>query len=441
MRIRTLSLAMLGLYSAAGVGAAHAAGFALIEQNASGLGNAYAGQAASAQDASTIFFNPAGLTRIEGRQMVAVANFIRPSAEFANTTSGAAPLQALGANGGDAGGWAVVPNFYYTMDIKPDVKFGLGVNAPFGLRTKYEPDWIGRYHAIKSDVKTLNINPTIAFKANDSVSIGIGLDAQQVKAALSNLVNYSAIFASPSTPAALRHVAPGISGLALIEGDDWTWGYNLGVLFTPDANTRIGVNYRSSMDYTLEGTATFSRPAGLSATQTAILNAAVPDGAVTAEVELPDTFSISLFKTVSPQVDLLADITWTNWSVFKDLTVKRASGTVLTTTPENWNDNLRYSVGMNYRADDKMTWRVGLAYDETPVENAFRTPRIPDESRTWLAVGGQYKLDKQSAIDFGYAHLFVKDASINQASASGGALVGKYDNAVDIVSVQYTRSF
>jgi long-chain fatty acid transport protein len=195
------------------------------------------------------------------------------------------------------------------------------------------------------------------------------------------------------------------------------------------------------MDYTLEGTATFSRPAGLTATQSAILNAAVPDGAVTAEVELPDTFSISLFKTVTPNVDLLADITWTNWSLFKDLTVKRASGTVLTTTPENWKDNLRYSVGVNYRSDDKMTWRFGVAYDETPVENAFRTPRIPDESRTWLAVGGQYKIDKQSAVDFGYAHLFVKDASISQASASGGALVGKYDNAVDIVSVQYTRSF
>jgi long-chain fatty acid transport protein len=175
--------------------------------------------------------------------------------------------------------------------------------------------------------------------------------------------------------------------------------------------------------------------------QTGILNAAVPNGQVTADVELPDSLSVSLFHTLSPRWDILADVTWTHWKLFKDLTVLRANGTVLTTTPENWDNSMRYSLGLNYHQDGKTTWRLGVAYDETPVEDAFRTPRIPDESRTWLAVGVQYKPNKQSALDFGYAHLFVRDATVDQPSAANGRLRGEYANAVDIVSAQYTYTF
>lgn len=436
MRIHVPTIGVLSTLCVAGV---QAAGFALIEQNASGLGNAYAGQAAVAADASTIFFNPAGLALLEGRQVVVTGNLIRPSAEFSNGGSTNAALQpVLGGKGGDAGGWALVPNFYYAMDLSPKLKFGLGVNAPFGLTTKYDEDWAGRFHAVKSDMKTLNVNPSLAYKVSDKVFLGFGVDFQQVKAELTNQVNYSGVFAQ-ATQGAM--IAPNIEGLATVAGDDWSWGYNLGALFSPDAGTRIGVNYRSKVEHTLEGTVEFSRPAGLTAMQTGILNAAVPNGAVTADVELPDSFSVSLFHALSPRWDLLADLTWTHWKLFKDLTVVRGNGAILSSTPENWDNNMRYSIGLNYHQNDRMTWRVGVAYDETPVDDAFRTPRIPDESRAWLAVGGQYKPSKQSAIDFGYAHLFVKDSSINQASVSNGTLRGEYENAVDILSVQYTHSF
>ncbi len=435
MRARVLTLAIASVVCSGG---AHAAGFALIEQNASGLGNAYAGQAAVAQDASTIFFNPAGLSRLEGRQVVIAGNLIRPSAEFSNDGSVAAPMQPMGGDGGDAGSWALVPNFYYAMDINPDIKFGLGVNSPFGLATNYDHDWVGRFHAVTSDVQTVNINPALSFKLNDKVSIGAGLNAQYITAKLTNKVNYSGIFAQATSGAM---IAPGIEGSAKVEGDDWSWGYNLGVLFSPDKETRVGINYRSKVKYTLEGDVKFTRPAGLSAMQNGILNAAVPNGDVTAKVEVPDTFSVSLFRSINPNWDFLADVTWTHWKLFEDLTVKRANGSTLTTTPENWDDNMRYSIGLSYHQDDKMTWRVGLAYDETPVSDQFRTPRIPDESRTWLAIGGQYRMSKNAAIDFGYAHLFVEDASIHQSEAGKGTLAGSYDNAVDIISVQYTHTF
>lgn len=434
-RLTPLALALATLLGTLASVTAHASGFALIEQNASGLGNAYAGQAASAQDASTTYFNPAGLTEIEGRQMVMVGNLILPSAKFKNDNSRNAMLQTSpGGNGGDAGGLAFVPNFYYAMDIRPNLKFGLAMSAPFGLKTEYEDDWAGRFQAVTSDLKTFNINPSLGYKLSDSLSLGVGLDLMMIKAELTSMTNYSAgIYQATSGATTL----PNLSGLGTVKGDDWGYGANFGLLYAPAKDTRIGFSYRSEVSATLEGTARFAgQPPGLA------LNTPV-----TADVTLPASASLSLFKTISPQIDLLADASWTGWSSFEDLTVERTNGSTLTSTYENWHDTMRYSVGMNFRQNDRLTWRAGIAFDESPVPNAQRTPRIPDEDRTWLAVGMQYKLNDKSRIDAGYAHLFVEDASIHsgESVAPGvypyGQLNGKYANKVDILSVQYTRNF
>jgi long-chain fatty acid transport protein len=437
-RLTPIALAVTTTLYALPLSLAHASGFALIEQNASGLGNAYAGQAASAQDASTIYFNPAGLTQVAGRQVVLVGNVITPSAKFSDNASHNAMLQtSTGGNGGDAGGSALVPNFYYAMDWRPDIKFGLSVGAPFGLKTEYDPTWIGRFQAVTSDLKTININPTLAYKLSDRLSVGVGLDFMQIKAELSSMTNYSAGIYQ-ATGGAMT--VPNLSGLGTVKGDDWGYGANFGLLYQPEANTRVGFSYRSEVSCTLEGSARFAnRPPALAA--------GLPDGPVTAEVSLPASASLSLFKALSPQVDLLADLSWTGWSSFQDLTIKRTNGATLSKTIENWGDTRRYSLGINYRQNDRLTWRAGVAYDESPVPNANRTPRIPDQDRTWLAFGVQYKLDDHAMVDAGYAHLFVKDASIHVGDSVGpsvypyGQLNGEYANKVDILSVQYTYSF
>jgi long-chain fatty acid transport protein len=267
--------------------------------------------------------------------------------------------------------------------------------------------------------------------------VGVGLDFMLVKAELSSLTNYSAgIYQATGGAMTL----PNLSGLGTVEGDDWGYGANVGLLFQLSSDTRIGFSYRSEVSATLEGSASFAnRPPALAA--------GLPDGPVTAEVTLPASASLSLFKTVSPRVDLLADVSWTGWSSFQDLTIKRATGATLSSTPEHWGDTMRYAVGLNYRQNDRLTWRAGVAYDESPVPNAFRTPRIPDQDRTWLAFGVQYKLDDHAKIDAGYAHLFVKDARVNIGDSVGpgvypyGQLNGEYANKVDILSVQYTYSF
>lgn len=183
----TAGLALAGCTSFA-----QAAGFALIEQNASGLGNAYAGQAAAATDASTVFFNPAGMGLLPDSQLVVAGNLIKPSAEFQNGGSTAAPLQTLGGTGGDAGGLALVPNFYYVHPVNKELALGIGVNAPFGLKTEYDQTWMGRFQAVTSEVQTINVNPSLSYKLNDTVLLGIGLSAQYIDAKLTNMANYSA---------------------------------------------------------------------------------------------------------------------------------------------------------------------------------------------------------------------------------------------------------
>jgi long-chain fatty acid transport protein len=163
----------------------------------------------------------------------------------------------------------------------------------------------------------------------------------------------------------------------------------------------------------------------------------VLNGPVTAEVTLPDSASLSVVHKLSPQWDLLADLTWTGWSDFDDLPIR---GTVNKTTIENWENILRYSLGATWHLNDKVSLRGGIAYDEAPVSDLYRTPRIPDGSRTWIAVGGQYRVSSQSVLDFGYAHLFVNDPGL-QSQDNGTTLNGEYDSQVDILSAQFTYSF
>ncbi|MGA9165649.1 MAG: outer membrane protein transport protein [Thiobacillus sp.] len=401
----------IGVALAGSASFAHAAGFALVEQNASGLGNAYAGQAAAATDASTIFFNPAGMTLLPDSQLVLAGNLINPHAEFTGTVS---PAIVGGGDGGDAGDLAFVPNAYFAYRVSPAIHLGVGLNAPFGLKTEYDSSWKGRTQAIKSELKTVNLNPAIAWKASESLSLGAGLSIQYTEATLSNSANGA--------------------GIATVHGDDYGWGFNLGLLWQPSDTTRVGLAYRSEVDYTLEGDVEFSV-------------ASVANGQISADTTLPDSVSLSLFHALSPKWDLLADVTWTGWSDFKELRIVRNSGVTLGVTQENWSDSYRYSLGMNYHLDDRLTLRGGVAYDETPVSDAYRTARIPDESRTWLAFGAQYRLSDKSALDFGYAHLFMEDASINKTELTNlppvtpVTLSGTYESSVDILSAQWTLDF
>jgi len=417
IRKTALSLAVAGAF-AGGASQAHASAFALIEQSAGGLGNSYAGAAAAAEDASTIYYNPAGMSLLPaGMQVSAGLSLINLTAKFSDSgASVAAGGRPLGNNGGDAGDLAAVPNVYFAMDVAPNWKVGVGVSVPFGLKTEYDPAWMGRFQAIKSDISTLNINPSVSYKLNQTVSLGFGLNYQSIDAEFTNAVNLGAA-----------------EEIADIKAKDTSgWGYNLGAMFQVAPDTRLGVSYRSSIKYHLTGTATFS--------------SGVPfaSGNVNTDIKMPDSASIAVQQRLNPSWTLLADVSRTGWAKIKELRINLDSGGTLSNTPENFKNTWRVGVGAVHRYNDAWSIKMGVAYDQTPVNDTDRTARLPDQNRLWLSVGGQYKLSKDGTLDFGLAHLFIKDASINQNAGSTGAngqLVGTYKGSVDILGVQFAYRF
>jgi long-chain fatty acid transport protein len=453
-----------------------ASGFQLIEQNASGLGNAYAGQAAGARNASAIFYNPANMTLVKGKQFMLAGSMIDISTTFADAsstrpylpTTPPTPVAAtLGSAGGNAGGWAPVPNAYLSWQVSKGAWFGVGVNAPFGLKTEWESDFMGRFKALKSDVKTLNINPSVAFKVGESLSIGGGASYQQLKATLTSQVPYGGISAAIGSAAggtagmlAILGQIGGLAGLALegpaaIEGSDWKWGYNVGATLHVGKGSALAASYRSAIKHEITGTATFtgaptfntSLPGGVGAIGAAI-NGRFANGDVNATVELPETFSVA-FSAANEKAELLADYTWTGWSSVQDLTIKRndSAGTVVSSVPLTFKDTWRVGVGLNYQIGQTTKLRLGYAHDKAPVQDKYRTPRLPDNDRNWIAGGLEFKFGKAGAFDIGYAHLFLGDMTSNlpnqdtPTSAPSGNLVGSYKGSVNIVSAGFHYSF
>lgn len=403
---------------AAMTGQAGASGFQLMEQNASGLGNAYAGQAAAAENASTIFFNPAGMTRLQGRQISGAINLIRPSSEFSNSGTSTAPaaLPSPGGNGGDSGSWAAVPNMYMSWQLDPQWWVGVGVSVPFGLGIEYDAGWFGRFQVRKAEIKTIDINPSVAYKLSDAVSIGGGLSFQRAEVTIER-----SAFVGIETPSKLK-----------LEND--SFGFNLGAMFNLSPATRIGLAYRSSIKHDLEGTATVN---------------GVGSAPISTTAKLPDTLAWGISHQLDPKWQLLSDITLTQWSKIKQIPITTTAasalgpaGRVLDTFAFEFKDTFRIGVGANYRMRDDFMLKLGVAYDKSPVTDQHRTATLPDNDRTWLAIGGKYIASKQLTLDFGYSYIMVKDASINSTKALQGSVVGNYsDPSVHIISAQATYSF
>ena len=207
-----------------------------------------------------------------------------------------------------------------------------------------------------------------------------------------------------------------------MKGDDSSWGWNVGALFELDEASRIGIAYRSRIKQELTGEAT--------------LNGAFYKS-ITAGITLPDMASVSYFRKLDPQWDLLVDATWTGWSTFDKLEAPEIPYSVTV----NWENAWRFTLGAQYHVNETWTWRAGLAFDQTPIPDPeHRTARIPDEDRISIAVGAQYRVSKQTRLDFGYMHIFFDDAKIRHPE-NGVQLNGSFDVAADILGAQFTYNF
>ncbi len=379
--------------------AATAAAFQLLEQNASGLGVAYAGSAAVAENASTVFFNPAGLAQLSGIQLSAGVTGVGPSYRFQNQGS-SGPLLGNG-NGGDAGGWHAVPNLYLAGRVSPDISLGLGISSPFGLATSYDADWVGRTQAIKSEIRTVNVNPSLAYRVNERWSLGVGINYQTLNAEMTSY-----------TPA----------GLYRVKGDDAAWGWNAGVLLNLSPAMRLGLSYRSAVDYRLSG----SRSIGANSQ------------AATADIKLPDSMVFSVWQQLSDRWEAMGDISYTRWSTLDKLQIVGAFGTDV--EPFNYKNAWRVAWGAAYKANDAVKLKFGLAYDRTPVQENSRSARVPDNDRMWFSLGGQWAPRNYGVFDIGYSYLYVRNPGIEQ-SKLGTSLRGDYDAGAHLLGVQYSVGF
>ncbi len=414
-------------------GTASAAGFQLLEQNASGLGNAYAGSAAVAENASTIFFNPAGMTQLADREVSLGGTAIKTSYQFRNEGSSTGTL----SGDSDGGVLGFLPNAYMSWALSKDIYVGLGIGAPFGLRTEYDNLWYGAAQSIKFDIKTININPSVAWRANEWLSLGFGLNYQKIDAEY--------VRAVAATNTALNN------STATLNLSDSAWGWNVGALFKVSPATKVGVSYRSSIKYDLTGDVQVSGPAASS------LNAFGASSDTRASVKLPDTFILSASHQLNQRWELLGDVSWTGWSSIPKIDIIRTSGVqsgaIAQTLHTDFRDTWRIAAGANYQLNEAWKLKFGMAYDQTPVKGPdTRLVSLPDNDRTWFSLGAQWKPSKTVTVDVGGTYLYVKDVKIDNnqsvtvinattAAQNRGTVKGTYEDSAWLLGAQVSFAF
>lgn len=415
----------LGLLSVAALGvalastSAHAAGFYLQEQSVSGLGSAFSGSTTNIKDASTVWFNPAAMTDLDGRQVNLGTHLLVPSSKYKDRGSTIFGAPVVGTDGGNPYNPTPLPNIYFATPINDTTWYGLGVNTPFGLAGDYENDFIGRYDSTSTSLTTVNISNVLAHKLSDKLSIGGGIDVQYAHADLS--------YAASGSP-----VAP--DAFATLNGNNIAFGYNLAVKYKPVPQTEIGASYRSAIVNKLNGTLKIEGTSG----------AVTPsNNAAHATLDLPDIFALGVTQHLSPQTRVSANATWYGWEKFDAITpVITALGVSPGSIPQRYKNTLGFAIGVEHDLNQKWTVRAGYQYDPTPTQDGFRTTRTPDGDRNWLAGGATYKLNDAMSIDMAAAFIHIGEEDINLTRNSGLAVVNaETEGNVAIVSAALNYKF
>ncbi|MDI1228991.1 MAG: outer membrane protein transport protein [bacterium] len=440
MKHRIAAFAILATTAIAG--RAEAAGFYLQEQSVSQQGSAFAGAVANPEDASTVFFNPAGMTQLSGPMISGGAAVLVPTTEIANTGSTAGPTAGAaapyaGSPGGNPFDPTPVPSFYGVLPLEGGkVWLGLGVSSPFGLANDYGDTWFGRYDSTKSELLSINVSPVIAYKFNDKLSIGGGPNIQYVNARLENALPCPTLICGGAA------FTPGTDGLSTLKGDSYGFGLNVGALYEINERTQVGVHYRSKMDQTVDGEVDISGLLGPLAGQNGVRFAE-------AELKQPDTASIGFAHKYDDRLTILGSANWFGWSNFDEIRVEFDAGGPDSVTPEEFDDSFSLALGAKWKQDEKWTFRGGVQYDQTPTTLPDRSTRTPDGDRYWLSLGATYAVNEKLSLDFAASHLFITDGDITLTKRFyAGSPVdttvnvnGRAESSVEIFSLQANWKF
>lgn len=386
-----------------------ASGFALNEQSISGMGTSFAGRSSSAEDASTVFGNPAGMARLKREEVYVGAAVIHAQSDISRASANAGPATLAGSNDGDMVPSTGVPMGYYVKPLDDKVVFGLGIYVPFGLMTDYESNFQGRYHADKSYVRVITVQPTLSYRFNDKLSVGFGPTFNHIEGELtSSVLNPTSLGSN--------------DGKVKVKGDDTAVGFNLGVLYEFTPGTRAGITYHSRVKYELEGDTRVSGHGALAAIV----------GKYDANLGLttPESVDMSITHELNDAWTLYAGSTWTRWSRFKEIRVENDSAALPVIVEEqNWHDTWAHAVGLSYRLNPQWTLRTGIAVDQSPTNNVDRSARVPSGDRTIFSVGAGWSPNPDMTIDVAYSYLQEESVDVNQQSSTRGDYHARYKNS------------
>ncbi|MGH8450726.1 OmpP1/FadL family transporter [Pseudomonas sp.] len=405
-----------------------ASGFALNEQDVAGMGTGFAGRSSSADNASTVYGNPAGMARLEGQQITGGVAAIDASTDIKNAGG-----RSSGSNKGDMVPFTGVPFGFYTNKLNDQWAIGFGVYAPFGLVTDYETGFQGRSFGSYSKVSVITLQPTVSYAFNDRVSIGFGPTINRISGKLESEL---ALTPNPAVP----------NTNITIKGDDTAVGFNVGVLVQATDTTRVGLTYHSKVSYKLEGHTEVTAPTPTAA----VLASGRYDASL--KIDTPESYDLSVTQDINDAWKVYAGSTWTRWSRLKDITVNndgvtRAGGAAAPqivgtiSEPQNWHDTWAYAVGTSYQVTKQVVLRTGLTFDQSPTNNTDRSPRIPTGDRTIFSVGLGYQVMPNMIVDLAYSYLKEEPVKVNKSNALGSSYSAKYENSANGFGLGVTYKF
>ena len=432
---------------------AFAGGFAIAENGARVMAEAYIGGGLSAADASSLWYNPATMSDA-GSQVQTSAHLIAPQFEFEDagsfqqTPGGNLPIG--GRTRSDGGASAPVPTFHAIKVLNERWALGASLNAPFGLSTEYSGDWVGRYQTVNSKLVTFNLNLAASYELSERWSVGVGANVLYADAELSSALDFATFCGAAAGGLCPNGALPGageFDGFLQNDADDVGYGFNFGIVFRLSPQTRFGFGYRSEVELELTGDVDVSQPqslGGLAALGPQLsggLTATFRDVDIKADLTLPDSASLSVWHAFSGRLDgwtLSAEIAWTDWADVPEVGIQFDNPLVPIVVEElGWDDVIRFGFAVNYQLNERWTLRGGWALDQSPTPNrVLRSARVPDTHRNAIAFGARYQYNERISIDVGLSHLYLSDTKLARANSSGSNVVGEFDSHANLFGMQ-----
>ncbi|GAA0834495.1 MULTISPECIES: OmpP1/FadL family transporter [Marinomonas] len=428
--------------SVAAASSAYSAGFSLGDQSATASGSALSTAAASSEDISFSYWNPALFLNAKKNTFYVSGAYIMPKMDVSNIEATDATPTAGGFPGpqdisgsstnADSVNNTIVPSLYYAMPLSDDTVAGFSINAPFGLSGDYGDDWAGKFHATETGLQDIALSFSLAHRVNDWFSAGASVQVHKAEVTLNSQVGFTA-------------GAGAYEGSGEIEADDIGYGYSLGVLFTPLKGTRVGVGYRSKIDFDFEGDVKYKDVASLNqvlqANNYTLVNTGVSDS-----LTFPDVLTISLEQALTPKLKLGLSVIRTGWSSMDDgLNIDFDSNQPNSKLTFGFEDQWMYSAGLTYDYSKKLTLRTGIARDNSPVTDEYRSARTPDGDRTWYSMGGTYHFSETSSATFAYTYVDIEDVSVDRTDldedSARGTYSADYSSSASVISLAYNMSF